>query len=778
MEIQFSKDTDRDDIWVGRRIGVYRIVAEIGRGGMSAVYKAVRDDGDHDKQVAIKLLRGGAHSRELLERFRLEKQVLAHLDHPNIARLLDGGSTAEGLPYLVIDYIVGQPIDQYCVVNRLGVRQRLELFRTLCDAVQHVHQHLMVHGDLKCGNVLVRVDGTVKLLDFGIARLLTPPEPVDSTPTTVAPLTPEYASPEQIRGGPLTTASDVYSLGIVLFRLLTGVLPLRTCEAGLPNASVVARSVGNPETAGFWRALRGDLDNIIAMALQEDAAQRYASVEEFAADVECYLSGLPVKARTTALPSRVAKFLRRNRAGAAAASLIIVSLIGGVIATNREAYRAHMQRAEAERRFNDVRVLASSLMFDIHDSIRFLPGAARSRRLLIDTIVRYLDGLSEDAAGDPKLEDELAAAYYRLADAQGQVRGATGEDFSGAAGSYRHAIALWQASLSARPSDEQARSAVVGSYVKLSDVMWVRGDSGAALSYSREAVANAVPLQTSRSAPSRYVAAVAWMNYGYELFKIKGDITTALNYMGRSVREAENAWTPGPAYDRVDYAGLTLGRLYALWGEILCYVGRYTEALLAEEKSRQTYMALLSASPNDAQMGHMTTFADYYTAKALMNLGRLEEAAGYEDSILRALEPLLATNPTVADYQGEMSGALAGLAEIAERQGRLPQALQLLQRALQELAAAPGAQSTVIFRDAQAIAQFQMGEVYAKRCLDEHRTNHQRQADLRSAKAWYLQARAVSEGLSDALYEATERVKKIDVELAWCDRQLAVRASR
>lgn len=214
--------------WIGRRLGAYRIVAEIGRGGMSEVFQATRDDDEYHREVAIKVMQAGLDSRSLVQRFKIEMQILATLDHPNIARLHDGGRTQEGLPYLVMEYIRGRPIDQYCAEHSLGVAQRLELFLTLCRAVQYVHQHLMVHGDLKCSNVLVADDGAVKLLDFGIAKLLTAlprSRPPESTSTLLIALTPEYASPEQLRGGAITTATDVYSLGVVLFRLLTGVLP-------------------------------------------------------------------------------------------------------------------------------------------------------------------------------------------------------------------------------------------------------------------------------------------------------------------------------------------------------------------------------------------------------------------------------------------------------------------------------------------------------------------------------------------------------------------------
>jgi len=244
--------------WIGRRVGDYRIVEEVGHGGMSEVYKGVRDDDEYQKEVAIKVLRQGYGTRSLLKRFKVETQILASLDHPNIARLLDAGSSGEGQPYLVMEHIQGQPIDDYCKQHKLGLRARLDLFRTLCGAVQYVHQHLMVHGDLKCSNVLVSENGTVKLLDFGIARLLNPvpaPNPGDPKLTGFLAMTPEYASPEQIRGGPITTASDVYSLGVVLYQLLTGVLPYKVrgdfsfelatqiAEREAPAPSVAAKTV-------------------------------------------------------------------------------------------------------------------------------------------------------------------------------------------------------------------------------------------------------------------------------------------------------------------------------------------------------------------------------------------------------------------------------------------------------------------------------------------------------------------------------------------------------
>ena len=209
--------------WVGRFIGVYRILEQIGHGGMGEVYSAVRADGQFEKQVAIKLVRSGYDTSELLQRFLHERQILASLDHPNIARLYDGGTTDDGIPYLVMELIEGTPIDQYCDQKELSINDRLQLFTQVCAAVQYAHQRLVIHRDIKPGNILVTKDGIPKLLDFGIAKILNTSSAAETT--AVRPMTPEYASPEQIRGEPITTATDVYSLGVVLYRLLTGHSP-------------------------------------------------------------------------------------------------------------------------------------------------------------------------------------------------------------------------------------------------------------------------------------------------------------------------------------------------------------------------------------------------------------------------------------------------------------------------------------------------------------------------------------------------------------------------
>ena len=428
--------------WIGRRIGVYQIEAEIGHGGMGEVYRAVRADGQYKKEVAIKLVRGGYDTTAVLERFLHERQILASLDHPNIARLYDGGTTQEGLPFLVMELIEGTPIDQYCEEHELAVNERLKLFRQICAAVQFAHQRLVIHRDIKPSNILVTADGIPKLLDFGIAKILDPAAKAETT--ILRPMTPEYASPEQVRGETITTATDVYSLGVVLYRLLTGHSPYpestRTplefarvicdLEPTKPSSAVARLSPApaTPQAHGAARAktstrqqrrLKGDLDNIVLKALREEPSRRYASVEQFAEDIRRHLDGLPVTATRGSWTYRTKKFVRRHRVAAISASVVLIAILAGVVSTVREARIAAANARRAERRFNDVRKLANSFLFEFHDSIEHLQGSTPARELVVKRALEYLDSLSQEAGSDPTLQLELVTAYGESGTVQG-----------------------------------------------------------------------------------------------------------------------------------------------------------------------------------------------------------------------------------------------------------------------------------------------------------------------------------------------------------------------
>ncbi len=393
--------------WVGRRVGPYLMVREIGHGGMGAVYLAVRADDEYRKQVAIKVIRSTLAPAFILERFRHERQILADLDHPNIARLIDAGSTEDGSPYFVMDYVDGLPIDQHCLANDLSVNARLRLFLDVCAAVHYAHQHLVVHRDLKATNVLVTPGGVPKLLDFGIAKLLAPDAqpPEDRTMTGMRVMTMESASPEQVRGERVSTASDVYALGVMLHRLLTGRGPYGVatttphdlaraiCEDDPRRPSDVAAD------AGVARELRGDLDTIVLKALQKEPGRRYSTVDQFAEDIVRHLGGRPVLAQPDTLRYRTTKFITRHKTGVAAAAIVAVSLVGGAAATAWQSHVAGLQKARAERRFNDVRRLANSFLFEFHDAIADLPGSTKARELMVRRASEY-PGQPRDRIGE------------------------------------------------------------------------------------------------------------------------------------------------------------------------------------------------------------------------------------------------------------------------------------------------------------------------------------------------------------------------------------------
>ena len=370
---------------VGRRFGPYEVVRLIGTGGMGAVYEGVRADDQYRKRVAIKLVQSGLDSDQTLSRFRRERQILASLEHPHIATLLDGGAAPDGRPFLVMEYVEGAPITTWCNDRAVPVERRIELFRQVCEAVQHAHKNLVVHRDLKPGNILVTDDGSVKLLDFGIAKLLRVDETDATMPATrgeARSFTPEYASPEQILGGVLTTGSDVYSLGVILFELLAGRRPyvpatraLRdiehaVLEEAVPRPSAVvtdeaARRTGERSAERLRRHLHGELDNIVLRAMRKEPERRYPSVEALSEDLRRHLAGLPVEAQSDWAGYRLQKFVRRNVGAVAASALVLCALVGGVIATSAQAHRARVAQAQSDQVNSFLRTLLSSVQPEI-----------------------------------------------------------------------------------------------------------------------------------------------------------------------------------------------------------------------------------------------------------------------------------------------------------------------------------------------------------------------------------------------------------------------------
>src|SRR5216684_720783 len=514
VEAEAIRSVQQPGLRTGQTLGPYRVLNVISSGGMGTVYLAARDDAEYQKKVAIKVIRRGMDTDFIVDRFRTERQILAHLEHPNIARLLDGGTTEDGLPYLVMEYIEGQPLDQYSDERKLSISDRLQLFLAVCSAVHYAHQNLVIHRDLKPNNILVTQEGAPKLLDFGVAKLLSPDPSADAGDNTVTGMsfvTPEYASPEQVRGESITTLSDIYSLGVLLYRLLTGHRPYRLktrSPADIANAicfdepekpstavtrrasrsssddeeltaeTVSATREGDP--ARLRRRLRGDLDNIVLMAIRKEPERRYASAEQFSEDIRRHLDGQPVIAHRGTLAYRAAKFVRRHAVAVAAGGLLVISLLGGIGASTWQAHVARAQRTLAEHRFNDVHKLASSFLFEFHDSIQGIPGTLAARQLVVKRALEYLDSLTHEARDDKSLQQDLSAAYNRV--------GSLTFDVAMALDTHRKALAINQRLLESEPSNRNHQAQLSLSYGLVANVLKEAGDSPASLENFRKAM--------------------------------------------------------------------------------------------------------------------------------------------------------------------------------------------------------------------------------------------------------------------------------------------------
>ena len=478
--------------------GRYQLQEQVGAGGMGTVWAAW--DPTVRRRVAVKVLHDasgdGAHRAQ---RFLHERQVLAGLEHPHIARLLDAGETAEGRPWFAMDFVDGQPLDVFCDARKLTTRQRLELLLPAFDAVSYAHQHLVVHRDLKPSNILVGADGQPWLVDFGIARLLE--GDAGLTQTGMTPMTPAYASPEQVRREPVATTSDVYALGVVLYETLTGVSPYRVATTQLdalltavreqnPEAPSLAIARATPEAvacrASSRERLRSELadqlDDIVLMALRKVPADRYPSVQALADDVRAALEGRPTLARRGDTAYRALSFVRRHKVSAAAVVAAVVALGAGLASTVWQARRAEQERDIAQRRFAQVRSLAHAVLFDYHDGIAALAGSTPLRERLVKDAQGYLDGLAAETTSDRPLRLELAQGFLKLGDVQGDPFGASLGDLVSAKASYLRGRALAEALVAEDPRDWDARRVVASSHEKVAAVLEVSGELATALS--------------------------------------------------------------------------------------------------------------------------------------------------------------------------------------------------------------------------------------------------------------------------------------------------------
>ncbi len=469
---------------MGRTLGSYRVVALIGRGGMGAVYAAVRASGagGDDEQVALKVVGTRLYSPQLQERFLEERRALAVLRHAHIARLLDGGVSDEGEPYFVMEYIRGERLDQYCERAGLRAREIARLFLDLCDAVAYAHRNRILHGDLKPGNVLVTADGQVKLLDFGAATLLAGGE---EQAAPMAAFTPQYASPEQRRGEPCTAASDVYSLGVALYRLLTGHVP-----AAATTLAFRTGAAGEETASADWAEIEDeDLRAIAGKAMRAEPEGRYATVTELAAELQRWMEHRPVRARKTARLYRAWKLLRRNRERVVAGAALLAVLAAGADISLRAARTARGEELRAREEMRNVRLLATFLVTDFYDRLGEVPGATETQRKVAAEALEFLDGMAQNARGDFDFELDLANAYTRM----GNVMGSPYQDNLGEAPeairSVERAISIAEDALRLHPDDARALRHAEFAQRSLSEIEFGDGQTKQALDHARAAAA-------------------------------------------------------------------------------------------------------------------------------------------------------------------------------------------------------------------------------------------------------------------------------------------------
>ncbi len=682
---------------VGRRIGVYHLIEQIGQGGMGEVYRAERADGQYDKQVAIKLIRPGLDSAAIVVRFRNERQILAGLDHPNLAKLLDGGTSEAGMPYFVMELIEGQPIAEYCNQRDLTIGERLKLFLRVCAAVHYAHQHLIIHRDIKPGNILVTADGIPKLLDFGIAKIVESSQDAgmpDATLTSFRILTPRYASPEQMNGEAMTIATDVYSLGVVLYELLTdrspyklvngptqefaqevcvrepqkpslAVLRSQDSQPGiLQNASRAFREVSREKVS---RQLRGDIDNIVLMALRKEPSRRYASANDLQEDIQRHLENIPVHARNDSAWYRTTKFVARHKTGVGASVLVMLAMLTGLIVTLHEARVARTERARAERRFNDVRKLANSLMFEVHDSIVDLPGTLPARKLLVNRALEYLDSLSQEASGDAGLQRELAAAYDRVGDLLGYSGAANLGDFAGALQSYEKALSIRESSAAAHPDDRQMQLDLLNDYFRLSFALQGTGDYAKALKHVQKGTTLAQRIVENHSEPifKDFLAGFYWQ--AGNISTQTGDYAQAVESFrrGTSIREAIAKDVNASSLVRTHMAGdyMCLGRALAATGDL-------PRASEVSQKGKEILEQLTRSDPNNATLQEFLGEAYSMTAAIFLKQGEVEESFDYFTKAHEVFAKLSSADPTNSLARDNAALMEINLGDVLLRKGK------------------------------------------------------------------------------------------------------------
>ncbi|MEM7281752.1 MAG: protein kinase [Pseudomonadota bacterium] len=755
----------------GQELGAYKIKRELGSGGMGTVYLASRADDEYEKDVAIKMVRDRL-SRELIQRFRNERQILASMEHPNIARLLDGGTTEDDFPYVVMEYVDGCAITDYCDQHGLTIDQRLRLFLTVCGAVQYAHQNLVVHRDIKPQNILVTGNGIPKLLDFGIAKLLTQDQTGKTAGLTVSPrLTPEYASPEQVRGAAITTASDVYSLGVLLYELLTGNQPYSLaahtpievhkviCEQQPYPASLAMRQTSSNDkvhqrarargtTPGkLSNRLSGDLDNILLMALRKEQERRYATADALADDIQRYLKNEPVVARKDTWSYRVTKFIKRNSIGVIAASVVLMTVLTAAAISIHYAIMENRQRELAEQRFDDVRQLATTFLYDIHDSVAN-EGRTTTRDLLLSTGLEYLDALSAQENSDISLRADIARGRIRVAKIQGDVSQSSQGNAAEALDNAQAGMEIVQKLLQSDPDSTNLKLIaaegyqVLGSLGRHVDTLEVsRENFEQALAMRRDVHESHPKLGMERprldeihvayagavESSGFYEEAIAHHQLAIDSLQQQINLTPENTQLAETILSSK--MFVGQNHQRLgqfDKARTTLEGLLTEIQELRAgkpsnvglirtlaaaqvNLGRVYDALGLREQAEEELLealrlheSLSAYDPGDLMMWHRVSISHHFLGRLYNNLGKHEQALGHFEKMLVHNKKIVDTAPDSLSFKRHYAVALDMNGGALRRVGRLLKALEHHQRA------------NKVFRE---LAELRAGDIDARRSV-------------------------------------------------------------
>ena len=685
---------------MGARIGPFDIIAPLGHGGMGEVWLARQSDGRIERNVALKLPALNQQGQVWRERFRRERDILAKLEHPHIARLYDAGITETGQPWLAMEFVEGLSLSEHVAARSPSIAERLVLFRQVLAAVAHAHRRLVVHRDLKPPNILIDTSGQVKLLDFGIAKLVDEVEGAgtsgDLTRLGGRVMTLRYAAPEQVAAGDITTATDIYALGVILHELLTGLSPYRAVREGraltdvmlLQEPTVVPSTLVAKQQA---RLLAGDLDAIVLKAMRRDPAARYASVELFDGDILAHLEKRPVTARAGTWRYLAGRFVLRHKLPLATAAAIVVTLLAGLVMAERERNVAVAEKARAERHLASVRKLANTFIFDVHAKIENLPGSLDARELIIKTSLEYLDALSGEAARDPGLTYSIAAGYRDIGNIQGQPGRASKGDLAAAIRNFEKSKRLFVELERSNPTDiatarehRKLSNSLTLAYAAVPDARWEE-EAAETLRLS-ERIASA----TGASAADRSLLPLARIEKAYLAGSMEGAGPEAVAAIAGAIGDLESLVQEAPGEIELRER---LAAVYHWTGKLLGYAGRtpqsVREAIAYLQKARTLIASVRIEAPGDANKQALAAAILYDLAMIQRVGGELRQA---DQAMLEGLalsQRLVAADPSNADLAMDRLRSLAGASHLAIKLEDLPRAARHAREALAIAAGLP-----------------------------------------------------------------------------------------